>query len=31
VNPEPTDLDAIATACLRGKAAEILPVLLAPP
>lgn len=30
VNPEATELDGLATACLRGKAAEMLPALLAP-
>ena len=29
VNPEATALDSLATACLRGKAAEVLPTLLA--
>ena len=29
VNPEATELDGLATACLRGKAAEVLPALLA--
>jgi NAD-dependent deacetylase len=28
VNPEPTDLDQLATVCIRGKAAEVLPRLL---
>ncbi len=28
VNPEPTDLDAVASVCIRGKAAEVLPRLL---
>ena len=28
VNPEPTDLDGLATVCIRGKAAEALPRLL---
>jgi len=28
VNPEPTDLDELATVCIRGKAAEVLPPLL---
>ena len=28
VNPEPTDLDELATVCVRGKAAEALPRLL---
>jgi NAD-dependent deacetylase len=28
VNPEPTDLDSIASVCIRGKAAEVLPRLL---
>jgi NAD-dependent deacetylase len=28
VNPEPTDLDELATLCIRGKAAEVLPPLL---
>jgi len=30
VNPEATDLDGLATVCLRGPAAEVLPRLLAP-
>lgn len=30
VNPEPTDLDGLAAACIRGKATEVLPGLLAP-
>ena len=30
VNPEPTELDDLATVCVRGKAAEVLPALLAP-
>jgi NAD-dependent deacetylase len=29
VNPEPTDLDGLATVCLRGTAARTLPALLA--
>jgi NAD-dependent deacetylase len=29
VNPEPTELDGLASACIRGKAAEVLPALLA--
>jgi NAD-dependent deacetylase len=29
VNPEPTELDALAAASIRGKAAEVLPALLA--
>lgn len=29
LNPEATELDSLATACLRGKAAELLPTLLA--
>jgi NAD-dependent deacetylase len=29
VNPEPTELDGLASACIRGKAAEVLPTLLA--
>ena len=28
VNPEPTDLDELATVCIRGRAAEVLPRLL---
>jgi len=28
VNPEPTDLHELATVCIRGKAAEVLPPLL---
>ena len=28
VNPEPTDLDGLATTCIQGKAAEVLPWLL---
>jgi NAD-dependent deacetylase len=28
VNPAPTDLDPIASVCIRGKAAEVLPALL---
>jgi NAD-dependent deacetylase len=28
VNPEPTELDGLAAACVRGKAAEVLPRLL---
>lgn len=28
VNTEPTDLDAVASVCIRGKAAEVLPRLL---
>ncbi|MGZ8255876.1 MAG: SIR2 family NAD-dependent protein deacylase [Burkholderiaceae bacterium] len=29
VNPEATELDSLATACIRGRAAEVLPALLA--
>jgi len=28
VNPEPTDLDGAADAVVRGKAAQLLPILL---
>ncbi|MNU04278.1 NAD-dependent protein deacylase [compost metagenome] len=30
VNPQPTELDAVAHQVLRGTAAQILPVLLGP-
>jgi NAD-dependent protein deacetylase/lipoamidase len=30
VNPEPTELDGLAAVCIRGRAAEVLPRLLAP-